>query len=223
MPRQQQREGGNQQQQQHVRKHLLRIATHNVRGMHQERMTQLRVRMWMDLDLDIVCVQETHVRVGDCAAVQGVIDAAAQAVDLHHGGFQAVWACNSQQEAARSAGVAVLIRRSLLSQQDMVIAALQAAPHPSGRVLSIPMRWGGHTLHVVAVYLPNLEPEQKDFIESVLQPVVHGRQGCVVLGDWNFVPSAALDRVSSAAGGGVHHAAAAQCFTAQCPDLVDVF
>jgi hypothetical protein len=53
MPRQQQREGGNQQQQQQVRKHLLRIAAHNVRGMHQERKTQLLVRMWMDLDLDM--------------------------------------------------------------------------------------------------------------------------------------------------------------------------
>lgn len=222
MPRQQQREGGNQQQQQ-ARKRLLRVATHNVCGMHQQRKVQLLVRMWIELDLDIICVQETHVRLDECHAVQQMVDAAARATDLHHGGFQVVWACNNHHGAARSAGVAVLLRRSLLTEQDMVVTGMHAVPHPTGRLLTIPVRWGGHSLHIVGAYLPNTEVEQQLFIQSIVQPAVNGRHDCVVAGDWNFVPCAGLDRVSSAPGGGVHHDAAAHCFSAQCPDLVDVF
>jgi exonuclease III len=222
MPPQQHMQGGNQQQQQ-ARKRQLRIASHNVCGMHQQRKVQLLVRMWMELDLDVICVQETHVHVDECAAVQDMVDAAAQAIDPQHGGFQVVWACNCHQAAARSAGVAVLMRRSLLTEQDMVVTSMHANPHPTGRLLTIPVRWGGHNLHIVAVYLPNTEVEQQLFIQSVLQPAVHERQDCVVVGDWNFVPDGGLDRISSAAGGGVHHAAAAHCFSVQCPDLVDVF
>jgi exonuclease III len=221
MPRQQQRQGGNQQQQQ-ARKRLLRVATHNVCGMLQKRKVRLLVRMWMELDVDVICVQETHLHMHECQAVQRMMDAASNAADSRHGGFQAAWACNCQQGAARSAGVALLVRRSLLTEQDMVMTAMRAVPHASGRMLSIPVRWGGHSLHILGVYLPCTEVDQQAFIQSVVQPAVHDRQGCLVLGDWNFVQNAGLDRISLAAGGGVHHAATAHCFTTQCPDLVDV-
>jgi endonuclease/exonuclease/phosphatase family metal-dependent hydrolase len=155
--------------------------------------------------------------------VQSMADEAVHAVDVQHGGFQVVWACNCEQGTGRSAGIAVLIRRSVVPEQELSYASLRAAPHPSGRLLSIPLHWGGHSLQIVAVHLPCSEVEQQGFIQSILQPVVHGRQDCVVVGDWNFVLSPAVDKVSSAPGGGVHHAAAAHCFGAQCPDLVDVF
>lgn len=222
MPPQQHMHGGNQQQQQ-ARQRQLRIATHNVCGMLQQRKVQLLVRMWMDLDLDIICVQETHAHVTECQAVQGMVDVASQAVDVHHGGFQVVWACNCQQGAGRSAGMAVIIRRSAIPELELRVAAMRAVPHPTGRMLSIPLHWGGHSLYIVAVHLPCSEVEQQIFIQAVLQPAVHGRQDCVVVGDWNFVPSPALDKISSAPGGGMHHAATAHCLAMQCPDLVDVF
>ena len=121
MPRQQQGHARDQQQRQQARKCLLRIASHNVRGMHQARKLQLLVRIWMELELDVICVQETHVHVDECQSIQDAVDSAAQAVNPHHGGFQVLWACNTIQEAARSAGVAVVVRRALLTQQDMVV------------------------------------------------------------------------------------------------------
>jgi exonuclease III len=111
---------------------------------------------------------------------------------------QVFWAHNTSDPAA-SAGVAVLVRRALITSGALQLGAVQRSD--SGRLLVLPMRWGGHDLHLATVYMPPYEAgHRRAFIADELTPAVAAvpAGSLVLLGDFNYVLDARLDRANAA-------------------------
>jgi exonuclease III len=215
---------GQRQQQQQRRPAagtVLRLGSHNVRGMAAH-LSDLAA-IWMQQRLDVVLVQETHLSFFDGAKVATQLNAACKELNPAHTGYAPIWGLNTTANGSRSAGVAVLVRRELLTNGDLSWAEAQAHKDPGGRLLVLPMQWGGHALRLVCAYLPNAVGQQVDFIQQQLQPAMQAPGSYLLAADFNFVTNLALDRVSTAPGGSQPSTAAAQCFANAFPSMVDVF
>ena len=205
---------------------MLKIATHNVRGISSLAKATSLVGLWSRLQLDVVCVQETHVTNLQQLQVQGWLDRAALA--LHHGGWQIVWGPHGHQ----AHGVAVLVRKTLVTSRRLQILVPADGPAVPGRIHTVHMCWGGHSLAVVNVYLPSGDSAaQRDMIAQHLQPYCaqrHARR-TILLGDFNFVRQPHLDRLTVVRGQTQLQPPAhpdvltAAAFEAACPGLPDVF
>ena len=202
----------------------LRIATHNVQGMAGRRMSSLvkvhqLFKIWCELNLDIVCVQETKIA-ADNSSRQREVQQALDAAAARHGhpGFEVQWGCNT----ASSAGVALLFRKDL--PLEMVGGVHR---DDGGRLIHVRCKWAGHDFKLICTYLPSGDPRgQQDFITDVLQPILESSPVPVVMaGDWNFTPDWRRDRLWSAAGTAHHRdEGPALAFTAlHSPPLVDAY
>ena len=141
--------------------HVLRVGTHNVRGMLSH-VHQL-VDVWQRLQLDVVLVQETWVSFWTRGEVEVQLNAACRQRAHSHPGFQVHWGYNLIGNAARSAGVAVLIRKGLCAAGQLVVREPQMVATVEGRFLKVPVEWGGHKLQLVSVYGPNDSVPQQQF------------------------------------------------------------
>ena len=76
--------------------------------------------------------------------------------------FTPFWGSNT---AARSAGVAILIRTSLIDNQSIKIHS----PHADidGRLMHLKNEWGGHSIRLINSYLPVLQPDPHSHMEWV--------------------------------------------------------
>lgn len=165
----------------------LRIGSHNVRGLHTN--VEPALLVWdRHMHFDVVAVQEVHLDYASLLAHQH---------RLHDAGYGVIW-----NSGATSAGVAIVYKQSLVTSGKLVVhedQVNQQGPCPyQHRVLAVPMDWGGHTLLLVNLYVPNTN--QHLFLQEVLPPIraaYPGRQ-VVLLGDFNFVPSPPLDRARAA-------------------------
>ena len=172
----------------------LKLETHNVCGMRAEAKVQSLARGWVQRGSDIVCLQETHVGFFDQGPCTNRINTACRQQDPQHRGFSIHWGFNANN-ANRSAGVAIMIRRDLITSGELV-------PHEDGKVgdqgggrfLKLPVSWRGQRMNIVCVHLPNKQHEQVQFIRTHLAGIA-GEPGFWG-GDYNFVLDTPLDRLS---------------------------
>lgn len=166
---------------------VLKIATHNIRSASNQQSFRQFVDAWRQQQFHVVAVQELHV---DFFQVVGLHSIAAQ------GGY-VMYHCISASNTR--AGMAVLVDRAMaragcitgLPQDSDVVR------HDSGRLMQLPLCWGGHRLSLLNCYLPNDASDAKHFILDVLRPHLAETGGLqtVLLGDLNFVEDVHLDRV----------------------------
>jgi exonuclease III len=211
----------------------LRILSHNVRGLVKRVDVIALVRAWWDTGAHIVCFQETW---ADCRGglSSGVLtlflDDACKAVGLR--GVPDLLLASNTLGPGHRAGVGILVLR----RPDTELVLLEDDIHrtPDGRVLRCGVWWGGHRLSLVNTYWPTAAPRrgqlpsasrhagQRRFFTEVLLPAV---QPCttgslVIMGDFNFVADAALDRSTLPSGATsnpdrrAEEATAVQVFTA---------
>ena len=215
---------------------MLRIGTHNVAGLfrggwrhllregdaaapptaaelptHYSQRLLAHARLWARQRLDVVCLQETHV---PAAEVPLAMHALASLGPLLHGAGWEAWFSPADQRCR--AGVAVLVRSSLLRSHLLEVRAPQLAD--DGRMVTCQLRWGGHCIHLVAAYLPSADPAgQQQFIAGRLaQLPASGLR--VWAADWNFVEEPARD-----ATGQRRDAPTAALLHQLCPGMKDAY
>ena len=194
----------------------LRLVTHNVRKQVASRRVEL-LSHWRDvLRGDVIALQET------ACNLDGLRDA------MHHSAGDFVWHLphRAHDSAPAGGGVALLVRSSLLGGAVRA-GAVWSGPRGhefDGRVVGLPLRWGGHRLFVVNVYLPNLG--QGAWLRALLPHLLDacGSQQLVLLGDFNFVEDPRQDRVRAGTApplpGDAHGTAALRDL---CPSLIDAY
>ena len=181
---------------------VLRIASHNVRGLTKAKAGVL-VQAWQRNKLDLVLLQETHVNnPHDRAAIEASLSA-----------YKIVWSFplgSSYSSVAPSAdgpsapvracrGVALCVRRAALAPRGPIAwEDASVVPGNEGRSIAVTIRWAGHTIRLVNVYLPNIPAERQRFITSCVLPLVtslpNGAQ-LILGGDFNFVIDPEMDRL----------------------------
>lgn len=213
----------------------LRIATHNVRGVKCH--IPALAAAWVAMHLDIVLLQETHVGFFEAAALARQVSAACKLVDRQHAGFTAFWGLNTGGNATRSAGVAILVRKHLLDSGAVVLDDSAASRSSDGRLIALPLRWGGHLIMLASVYLPNDSVGQQSWLSAHLPQFQQGGASVLLGGDFNFVEDQLLDRghvhgvgdgqhvepSQAAALPPPHQLPAARALRAVLPSLHDVF
>jgi exonuclease III len=103
-------------------------------------------KIWCELNLDIVCVQETKLAADNTSRQREVQQALDAAAARHgHPGFEVQWGCNT----ASSAGVVLLFRKDL--PLEMV-----GGVHidNGGRLIHVRCKWAGHDLHLFVLTFP---------------------------------------------------------------------
>lgn len=148
----------------------------------------------------VIGVQELHVQ---HAAATHLVSMAASA------GYCMMFSVPADA-ATTTAGVAILVDSSLLRRGEALLHDTAVHCHSTGRLLVVPMDWGGHKLLLTNCYVPNQAVAARAYLLDVLRPVLEGAAGrqAVLLGDWNFVLDVSLDRVRSQAAAGGADAAA---------------
>ena len=161
---------------------VLRIASHNVRGLSQDK-ARILARAWRQNDLDIILLQETHVNnLHKRAAIEPILSQ-----------YAIVWSLASSR-ACR--GVAICFRRAALARRGLQWDG-SATPGHNGSSIAASLRWAGHTIRILNVHFPSISTDQKEFIRTCvansMSNLARGEQ-LLVGGDFNFVLDSALDR-----------------------------
>lgn len=194
----------------------LRLVTHNVRKQVASRRVEL-LPHWRDvLRGDVVALQETACNLDGLHAA------------MQHSAGDFVWHLphRAHDGAPTGGGVALLVRSSLLGGAVRA-GAVWSGPSGRefrGRVIGLPLRWGGHRLFVVNVYLPNVD--QGAWLRALLPDLLDacGSRQLVLLGDFNFVEDPQKDRVRAGAAlplpGDAPGTAALRDL---CPSLIDAY
>ena len=202
----------------------LRVASHNMGGLRTTEgrdATRLEaaVQLWIELGIDVVCLQETHhVDERDQTVMEQALRCASER--RHHPGWT-VAAPSWSSAGPRTAGVAILIRANLLTSIANQPEPLPAGV-PSGWFTSCKLQWGGHRLRVCNAYFPQrgragVAALRRQLCEQCLAPTAADAtaDGSLLLwcGDFNFVENPALDS-SAGADGRAHDAAPSQLLQA---------
>ncbi|PNH10273.1 Transposon TX1 uncharacterized protein [Tetrabaena socialis] len=201
----------------------LRVGSHNVRGLlgagiygDYGRLIAL-LRCWTQQRLDVVCVQETHICSCDIPRATSALLSAAKELRL---GNWRTW--RAPAPSSRSGGVAIFIRSALFTSGVLQLRADTPAPAAAtaGRLLHLPVAWGGHDFTLACAYLPSGNfPAQRAFILAHLAPLAAAPGAHVWAADFNFVTDPTLDGTSARPP----DAATARCFVEACPGLADAF
>lgn len=173
-----------------VRPHTLKVATHNVNGLAAK--VQSLTTLWRHLRFDIVVAVDTHVDFFARPSVQRALQVA---------GWTSFW-CSSLPSASggrTSAGIAILLRSILVLSGVLAVAGDISTPSSGpaqGRLLMLPLTWAGQRLDVIGVYLhPSSHFSNTAIISGPLADMKqHAHSNLLVLGDFNFVLDATLDR-----------------------------
>ena len=175
----------------------LRLATYNVNGLRTR--ASVAGMLLVAQQVDILVVQETWVGTARGRQQQEVEFWLAQlTAGAGEPPLLAFWAHNTAEPEA-AAGVLVLVRRALVTSGALQLG--EARRSDSGRLLVLPLRWGGHDLHLASVYAPvTTAVQRRAFFRDELAPAAAAAPagGFVVMGDFNYVLDARLDRVSAA-------------------------
>lgn len=175
----------------------LQIATHNVNGARSRSGScrlQGMVKLWCQLGLAVVCLQETRLTNASCGEYENVINDTAR--HLIHPGWKAFWS----HYTGSSAGVGILVRRDMLGSGSIKVRKNTAGKADAevilrGRVMSLALDWGGHRLNVGCIYMPSgCATAQRQVISHHLGPWAGRPRLHVWGGDFNFVQNVELDR-----------------------------
>jgi exonuclease III len=166
---------------------ILRIATHNIRSGTNPHSFKQFVEAWRQHHFHVVAVQELH---ADLLQVTTLHNVAMQ------GGYLMYHCIGANYKRA---GMAVLVDRAMVHAGRITGLPQDGdvARHDNGRLMKLPLCWGGHRLQMLNCYIPNVATDAKRFILDVLVPqlVETGGMQPVLLGDFNFVADVVLDRV----------------------------
>jgi exonuclease III len=134
-------------------------------------------------------------------------------------GWHAEWAHSDS-----SGSVAIFIRQELLASGRFQIERVFKRRN-NGRVIAMEASWGHHHLLIANAHLPNDPPARKTFINEHIAWVRDLGAGRTVLlgGDFNFVPSPAMDRFSATDSSDTGSRSTQKCWEKIMPDLVDIF
>ena len=165
----------------------LRIGTHNVASLLPK--LDEAMACWRAAKLDVVVLQEVRAGNAQLMAILGRTQAE---------GWRAVF---NPGPNPVSAGMAFLCRASLLAAGVLALPpGVWGGPEAwRGRVLAVPVDWGGHKLLLAGVHLPNTG--QAEFLAAVLPellargPQASPARQLVLLGDFNFVHDVLRDRL----------------------------
>ena len=211
---------------------VLRVGTFNVRGLLQRQKPSKKpmakkcfqlAKLWRRMQLDVVLLQETHVSQRQQAEADTTLRFIAQT--LLTGVWTAFWAHAGDNPCT---GVAVLIRTALINSGAVSVSEAAVVRDAGGRLVAVPVRWGGHRLQLVSAYLPSGDPAgQRTFITQHLQPLMdaadapaQSRRMQVWGGDFNFVEDPQRDRLPAPAGSHPD-SVTARHLHAQCTGMVD--
>ena len=136
--------------------------------------------LWaLTLNLDVVCVQETHIdpaahptRPNSQASVEHALQTAA--ADLNLPPYTCFWAHGN----GRQCGVGVLIRSALINERapaGLKVGAVDSGG--DGRRIAVPISWAGHRLTVLNVYLPVSSQRPKEYIDGTAMPWIRHADG----------------------------------------------
>ena len=189
---------------------VLKFGTHNICGLNP--LSNLRklgqaLDVWSNLQLDVVFIQEHHVKTFRYSAE----------LHMEKRGWTSFWGFNhvgADGGGRGSAGVLIAVRSRLLWSGALVLknekiwgpaTAADRRHDPNrndGRCLSIDADWAGHKLQLACIYMPNSAPDRKKFIQDRLQPLLQAAGSRVPVwgGDFNFVHNPSLDRLTRSAG-----------------------
>jgi exonuclease III len=204
----------------------LRIATHNVRGLlsHRggtpdaKRLIAL-MKSWETAQLDIICLQETRVMADliDTARKQLFIAATA----IRGSEYLSFWGpASTGPNGSPAGGVAILVRSSLAEQ--LTATETVEARSDDGRLVQLPLEWGGHSFNLVCAYLPSGSAAgQRNFIQHQLAPLARNGKHNIICADFNFVMQPQLDCTNPDARSA--DSVTANQLASAYPGLVDVF
>ena len=196
----------------------LGIGSWNTHGLSPARARAAQA-VWLQMRWGIVFLQETHLSPATAPAVEAALpdwqlfwghsgSNSGSSNDSNGGGAETsdpAATTDSTVGTASSyagAGVAIVVHRMVLRSNGgpVDIDEPSVVRCGSGRLIHLCAAWGGHSLHLASIYLPNDYPSQKQFISTQLQPLCQQqqqgrgpRQGprhCIWGGDFNFVPEA---------------------------------
>ena len=167
----------------HNRPNVLRVATHNVQT-GAPNFAQC-VRAWRRRGYHVVGLQEMH-------STKKML-ASELTVRAREAGYQLLYSVCA--DSPRRAGVALLVAN------DVWHGVVSSHTHidATGRLLCVHLKWKGHSLWFVNVYVPSNDPPgAREFLQEqlahVLQHPPDAQAQPVVMGDWNFVHDPAMDR-----------------------------
>ena len=205
----------------------LKVLTHNVSGLFTPGPIHGLVRTWVAHNADIICLQETWIGrpngVGPPATEQQVAmwlhDATSQ---LQAPSYVVFWAHHVPVATGPpidgNNGLAILVKLSLAA------SCCDHSPHPSGRMQTLRINWGGHDFHLVNTYWPCASPPQRaTFMTTILAPVLNRCPTLVVLGDFNFTPDPPLDRDPVMPSTTAADVSTQRLWQSTAPQLIDVF
>jgi len=216
----------------HTSMSTLIMISHNVRGLGSHRThhsfsylvqkTMDLDRLWTSLKASIVLLQESLLDSNVLSSSFPNWHCLAACPHAQRHGFA--------QSSRRSSGVAILIRKTCLSQYGGPVT-LHPAPISSrdGRLLTVLIDWNGHSLAVSSIHLPNAQADQKLFLQHRLLPLysdagTSGRQP-IWGGDFNFTMNPPLDRRRGTSAAPPNHpdSRLARLWSDSLPDMVDSY
>ena len=226
--------GGGGEGREPLRSQPLRIGSHNVGGLlggRGCRKVHAAVKCWAEAGLDVVCLQETHhTTAGHEVAFASHVTAAAE--PLHVPGWVVVASCLSA--STHTAGVSILVRKGLEQAAcplDLGGGSRGVASAEKGRLAGCALRWGGHNLHIISVYLQaggdGAASEARlallgGRLKGTVQAAEAAQAQLVWAGDFNFVENPGLD-CSRGEGARQGDGAAAERRQQVAPGLVDSY
>ena len=149
----------------------LNLATLNMRGLRDTSKCMRLLGELKNLCVDVAAVQETHFT---CGAGCRVLES----------GFNVFSVYGSRI----SAGVSLLIGRSLDAEVDIVFAG------DGGQLVVADVAVKSFKFHLVAVYAPNTIAERVSFFRW-LAPFLDDTKRLVLMGDWNAIFDPKIDKV----------------------------
>jgi exonuclease III len=183
----------------------LKIGSHNVRGLRKKDKLKLLLKAWNNAGYHILLLQETHL----------IDDALTADLDgqLQLAGWTSLWA----HHTSSSAGVGILIRSTLI-EADIQLTNPQ--PSSDGRLLSVNIKWSGHSFQLMCAYFPNTVAQQILFLNNQVSPTASLDTPTILGGDFNFVHDAGKDRLNRQ---GTTPDPAARAWERSLPTLRDTF
>jgi exonuclease III len=226
----------------------LRIGSHNVNGFNDNDMVRRNgeettrihalVKLWVKLRLDIVFLQETHLRKWTQDEMTEYLNAATK--KYFCGSYTAFY---SSLATEPHAGVAILIRTSLITSGALQVLCKDAHGNYeplcdktgewAARWIMIPVKWGGHRLNLTNLYLKSGDSGLRRRFMQERMPRLYGKPGTHIWGgDFNFTVNPDRDRVTkhrdptrtdTRSVTAATERGDAALMQSICPDLVDLY
>ncbi|PIK43226.1 hypothetical protein BSL78_19917 [Apostichopus japonicus] len=154
--------------------HTLSVATLNVNGMRDHRKRSRIFQYCKSMEVDCVCLQETHILEEDVP----------------------LWAYEWGGELHASFGSSSSCGTVILLSARQAGCATRVETDHEGRLVCILFKYPQGNIAICNVYAPNRPSARRDFFNT-LPSFVPGSAPCVMVGDFNCVPDSGLDRLGT--------------------------